>query len=38
MAVMSVQNALDYFDAKLDPALVVNLAHLSDEARSHLKV
>jgi len=37
MAVMSVKNALDYFDAKLDPALVVNRDHLSDEARRHLK-
>jgi D-3-phosphoglycerate dehydrogenase len=37
MAVMSVKNALDYFDAKLDPALVVNRDHLSDEARHHLK-
>ena len=37
MAVMSVKNALDYFDAKLDPALVVNRDHLSDEARLHLK-
>ncbi len=37
MAVMSVKNALDYFDAKLDPAFVVNRDHLSDEARLHLK-
>ena len=37
MAVMSVKNALDYFEAKLDPALVVNRDHLSDEARLHLK-
>jgi len=37
MAVMSVKNALDYFDAKLDPALVVNRDHLSDEARRHIK-
>jgi len=37
MAVMSVKNALDYFDAKLDPTLVVNRDHLSDEARLHLK-
>ena len=37
MAVMSVKNALDYFDAKLDPAFVVNRDHLSNEARLHLK-
>ena len=37
MAVMSVQNALDYFEAKLDPSMVVNLPYLSDEARRHLK-
>lgn len=37
MAVMSVKNALDYFDAKLDPAFLVNRDHLSDEARLHLK-
>ena len=36
MAVMSVKNALDYFDAKLDPALVVNRDRLSDEARQHI--
>ena len=37
MAVMSVQNVLDYFEKKLDPALVVNRDHLSAEAREHLK-
>lgn len=37
MAVMSVQNAIDYFEKKLDPALVVNRDHLSVEARQHLK-
>lgn len=37
MAVMSVQNAIDYFEKKLDPALVVNRDHLSAEARAHLK-
>ena len=37
MAVMSVKNALDYLDAKLDPALVVNRDHVSDEARHHFK-
>ena len=37
MAIMSVQNAIDYFEKRLDPALVVNCDHISDEARRHLK-
>lgn len=37
MAVMSVQNAIDYFEKNLDPALVVNRDHLSAEAKQHLK-
>lgn len=37
MAVMSVQNVIDYFENKLDPALVVNRDHLSNEARGHLR-
>lgn len=37
MAVMSVQNAIDYFEKKLDPSLVVNGDHLNAEAREHLK-
>lgn len=37
MAVMSVQNVLDYFEKKLDPALVVNREHLNAEAKDHLK-
>lgn len=37
MAVMSVQNVIDYFEKKLDPSLVVNRDHLNAEAREHLK-
>jgi D-3-phosphoglycerate dehydrogenase / 2-oxoglutarate reductase len=36
MAVMSVKNAIDYFEKRLDPALVVNRAHLSAEALAHV--
>jgi D-3-phosphoglycerate dehydrogenase len=36
MAVISVKNAIDYFEAKLDPTLIVNRDHLSDEARRML--
>ena len=36
MAVISVKNAIDYFEAKLDPALIVNRDHLSEEARGML--
>jgi D-3-phosphoglycerate dehydrogenase len=38
MAVMSVQNVIDYFEKKLDPSLVVNRDHLNAEAREHLKI
>jgi D-3-phosphoglycerate dehydrogenase len=36
MAVMSVKNAIDYFEKRLDPMLLVNRDHISAEAKMHL--